>query len=125
METSLSVTFIDVKDHSHVKRALEVTAAGGHNMLLLGPPGSGKTMMAHRLPSILPPMNVEEALEAAKLYSVAGLLSSEVALVNTRPFRSPHHTVSTAALVGGGTVPSPGVVRLSSWSCWIGSICIS
>src|SRR5579871_608455 len=112
-KTALSVTFIDVKGHAAVKRALEVAAAGGHNVLLIGPPGSGKTMMARRLPSILPPMSVEEALEATKLYSVSGMLSSEVALVNTRPFRSPHHTVSTAALVGGGAVPKPGEVSLS------------
>jgi len=112
-KTALSVTFIDVKGHAAVKRALEVAAAGGHNVLLIGPPGSGKTMMARRLPSILPPMSVEEALEATKLYSVSGMLTADVALVNTRPFRSPHHTVSTAALVGGGTVPKPGEVSLS------------
>lgn len=105
--------FADVKGHAHVKRALEVAAAGGHNLLLVGPPGSGKTMMARRLPSILPTMSVEEALETTRLYSVAGLLTADCALVNTRPFRSPHHTVSTAALVGGGSVPRPGEVSLA------------
>ncbi len=105
--------FSDVKGHAAVKRALEVAAAGGHNMILIGPPGSGKTMMARRLPSVLPPMSMEEALEATKLYSVSGLLSIDASLINTRPFRSPHHTVSTAALVGGGAIPKPGEVSLS------------
>jgi magnesium chelatase family protein len=93
--------FSDVKGHAHVKRALEVAAAGGHNVILVGPPGSGKTMLARRLPSILPPMTIDEALDSTRLYSVAGLLTSDNPIVNARPFRSPHHTVSTAALVGG------------------------
>lgn len=106
--------FADVKGHSLVKRALEVAAAGGHNILLIGPPGSGKTMMARRLPSILPPMTPEEALEATKIYSVSGLLTAENALINTRPVRSPHHTVSTTALIGGGAIPRPGEVSLAN-----------
>ncbi len=105
--------FADVKGHAHVKRALEVAAAGGHNLLLIGSPGSGKTMMARRLPTILPPMSVGESLEATKIYSVSGLLSSEKSLINTRPYRSPHHTVSTGALVGGGATPRPGEVSLA------------
>ncbi len=105
--------FADVRGQEHVKRALEIAAAGSHNLLMIGPPGSGKTMLARRFPGILPPMTLNEALEATKIHSVAGLLLSDTAILTSRPFRSPHHTISYAGLVGGGAYPKPGEVSLS------------
>lgn len=105
--------FSEVKGQEHVKRALEIAAAGGHNILMIGPPGSGKTMLARRLVTILPEMSFAEAIETTKIHSVMGLISTDRPLVATRPFRSPHHTISDAGLVGGGAVPKPGEASLS------------
>lgn len=105
--------FSDVKGQENIKRALEIAAAGGHNAILIGPPGSGKTMLAKRLPSILPPLTIEEALETTKIHSVAGKMSRYASLISVRPFRAPHHTISDVALVGGGTNPQPGEISLA------------
>ena len=104
--------FSEVKGQQNIKRALEIAAAGGHNVILIGPPGSGKTMLAKRLPSILPPLNLQEALETTKIHSVAGKMKASTSLISVRPFRSPHHTISDAGLVGGGTFPQPGEISI-------------
>jgi len=109
-QTEFDFDFADVKGQEHVKRALEVAAAGGHNVIMIGPPGSGKSMMAKRLPSILPPLSLAESLETTQIHSVAGKLARESSLIARRPFRAPHHTISQIALVGGGANPQPGEV---------------
>lgn len=111
--SNYDVDFSDVKGQQNIKRALEIAAAGGHNVILIGPPGAGKTMLARRLPTILPPLSLQEALETTKIHSVAGVLATNAALVTTRPFRSPHHTISDVALVGGGSNPMPGEISLA------------
>lgn len=113
MQNVYDVDFADVKGQENIKRALEIAAAGGHNVILIGPPGAGKTMLARRLPTILPPLSLHEALETTKIHSVAGILPANASLIATRPFRSPHHTISDVALVGGGSFPQPGEISLS------------
>jgi len=113
MARHYDVDFNEVKGQEHVKRALEIAASGGHNILLKGPPGSGKTMLARRLPTILPDLSFAEALETSKIYSILGLLPEDMPLMATRPFRAPHHTISDAGLIGGGQIPRPGEVSLA------------
>ena len=112
-QNNYAADFSDVQGQENIKRALEIAAAGGHNVIMIGPPGAGKTMLAKRLPSILPPLTLHEALETTKIHSVAGKLGTDASLLSNRPFRSPHHTISDVALVGGGGVPQPGEISLA------------